>query len=173
MSKKEKAFIAALLVALILCGVFGYAMGMTLVVHAEPVKRVSSAATMEKDTEGNLYILRHGKKQTGLIRYRGNIYYAHRTKSACYPVGSLATDSFKEIDGDWYYFGKTGKAQKHDNRYIDIRSRNSTVRAFFIPGTGRQQRYYTRDKQYQVRRGHKWVPVGMQTYPYGQMDMQP
>ena len=173
MNKKEKRLVAAIILAILLCGLIGYVLGSTVIVHAEPVKRISSSATMKKDAAGNRYIIRHGKKQTGLIRYRGNIYYAHRTKSACYPVGSLATDCFKEIDGKWYYFGKTGKAQKHDSRYIDIRHRNYTVRAIITPGTGKKQRYYTRDHQYQIRRNGKWVPVGMRTYPYGQMDMQP
>lgn len=173
MSKKDKALIAAILLAIFLCGLVGYMMGTVIIVHAEPIRKVSSSATMKVDAGGNRYIVKHGKKQTGLIKYRGNIYYGHRTKSACYPVGSLATDCFKEIDGDWYYFGKTGKAQKHDSRYIDIRSRNWTVRDIYTPGTGKKQRYHTRTKRYQVRKGGKWRTVGMQTYPYGQMDWQP
>ena len=173
MKKSDKRRIAAILAIIILCGMVWYILGSTIIVHAEPVRKVSSSATMKTDADGNRYITRHGKKQVGLIRYRGNIYYAHRTKSALYPVGALATDCFKEIDGDWYYFGKTGKAQKRDSRYIDIRSRNSTVRSIITPGTGGTERYNTREHRYQVKNGRRWETVGMQTYPYGQMDFQP
>ena len=173
MERKTKALIAVIILALIFSAIVSFVLGTAVIAHAETIKRVSSDAKKETDSDGNRYIIRHAKKQVGLIRYRGNIYYAHRTKSALYPVGALATDCFKEIDGDWYYFGKTGKAQKRDSRYIDIRSRNSTVRSIITPGTGGTERYNTREHRYQVRNGRRWESVGMQTYPYGQMDFQP
>lgn len=146
---------------------------MTAVCHAETVKHVSSNAISYTEYDGNSFIEgRDGEKITGLVRYRGNIYYGHREGTPEHPVGSLARDCIKMIGRDWYYFGRDGKAQKHDSRYIDIRSRNRTVRYIYIPGTNRKQRYNTREERYQVKRHGRWTTVGMQVYPYGQMDWQ-
>ena len=146
---------------------------MAAVCHAETVKHVSRTAISYTEYDGNRFIEgADGEKITGLIRYRGNIYYGHREGTPAHPVGSLALDCFKMVDGDWYYFGKDGKAQKHDSRYIDIRSRNRTVRYIYTPGTNRKQRYSTREERYQVKKHGKWMTVGMQVYPYGQMDWQ-
>lgn len=122
-------------------------------------------------------VCRHDKKQSkdkrlGLYRKHGNYYYAHKTSSPRYKKGDLSRECFRIINGKWYYFRKSGKMQKRDSHYIDIRHRDYSVRYIYTPGTNRQQRYSTKLNRYQVKVGRHWMEVGMQCY-YGPLDDQP
>ena len=105
-------------------------------------------------------------KDYGLRRKHGNYYYIH-------PDGEITRDAFRYINGKLYYFRKSGKMQTRDSRYIDIRSRDHSVRYIYVPGTNKHERYNVKEARYQIRRRGRWRLVGMQCLPYGQLDMEP
>ena len=105
-------------------------------------------------------------KDYGLRRVHGHYYYVH-------PDGEITRDAFRYINGKLYYFRKSGKMQTRDSRYIDIRSRDHSVRYIYVPGTNKHERYNVKEARYQIRRRGRWRLVGMQCLPYGQLDMEP
>ena len=125
-----------------------------------------------RDDNGDLYIAKNGRLRTGLVHYRGRIYYAHKTRSMKYPAASLARAEYKVIRGKWYYFGADGSAQRKDSHYINIRSRDCTVRYIYTPGTGRRQRFNTSTWRYEVKKRGRWRAVGNQCDMYGVYDPQ-
>jgi hypothetical protein len=125
-----------------------------------------------RDGSGNLYIVKSGKIRTGLVHCRGRIYYAHKTRSRKYPAASLVKNEYKVIRGKWYYFGSDGSAQRKDSRYIDVRSRDCTVRYIYTPGTGRRQRFNTDTWRYERKTNGRWRATGNQCDMYGVYDPQ-
>ena len=103
---------------------------------------------------------------TGLQRYHGHFYFIKEN-------GEVSRDSFRVYENKVYYFGKDGRLQTRDSHYIDIRSKDHSVRYIYTPGTKKRQRYNTALKRYQVKHGRHWISVGMQCIPYGQFDMEP
>lgn len=144
---------------------------VTITLLALPASAKGISGRIESP-DGNLYLVKSGRICTGLTKYRGRLYYGHRSKSACYPLGSLAVDCLRIEGGRWYYFGHNGKALNRDTQYFDVRSADSTVRYFFIPGTGKRQRYNTALERYQRKVGNHWEDMGMQCYPQAMMDWQ-
>lgn len=125
-----------------------------------------------RDGSGNLYIVKNGKIRTGLVHCRGRIYYAHKTRSRKYPTASLVKNEYKVIRGSWYYFGSDGSAQRRDSHYIDVRSRDCTVRYIYTPGTGRRQRFNTSSWRYERKINGRWRATGNQCDMYGVYDPQ-
>lgn len=118
---------------------------------------------------GDLMIVKNGRVKTGLFRFNGRMYYGRKD-------GTLSRDCLrvfgKGASARWYYFEHSGKAQRKDSAYIDIRSKNGTVRYIYVPGSGRTQRYNTRTQRYQNKVRGKWYDLGMQCWPYGLVDFE-
>lgn len=131
------------------------------------------------DAAGHIYIMRHGKPRLGHFRYKGRLYYGHRTSSATYPKGSCTAGDMRIEKGNrWYAYGTDGAMIRKDMYVkkgrtkrilqLDIRSRDHTVR--YVYGTARGSigsRYSTAEgrMQYQDDKG-KWRSYeGMPYYP--------
>ena len=69
---------------------------------------------MATDRAGNMYIYKHGRLQTGWVHYKGNVYYAHKTSSACYPKGSICKSTYRIRGERMYYFDGKGKRLKKE-----------------------------------------------------------
>lgn len=162
---KRKRFMVLVVAMMIIMAVLP---GRTITVQAKTPRNGKT-----RDAQGDIYIYKHGKLQTGWFTYHGKRYYAHKTKSASYKVGSVTRNAYRiDKNGKWYYFGSTGAMQTKDSHYIDIRSRDKSVRGIKIPGTGGKCRYNTARQRYQEKVGGKWHDVGMQCLPYGLIDHQ-
>lgn len=124
-----------------------------------------------KDPAGNLYIVKDGEIQTGHFRYHGKWYYGHATNSGN-PIGSLTADAFR-VDpmNRWTYYQKNGAALRKNTHYIKLNSKGN-VKYIYVPGTRQKQRYNTKLHRYQMKRKGRWEDVGMQCYPWGQVDDQ-
>ena len=127
---------------------------------------------------GEKVIYHRGKLQTGLFKYKGNWYYGHITRDGL-PRGSVTTDAYKVLwihgTPHWYYFDSEGRMLRHDSKYIDIRSRDQTVRYIYYPGRwARKYRYKTstRHFQYLDPETGKWVNDGASAWPVGWIDWQ-
>ena len=66
-----------------------------MIITVTPVQAKTPRNGKVTDKAGNTYIYKHGKLQTGWFKYKGNIYYAHKTKSACYPKGSICKRTYR------------------------------------------------------------------------------
>lgn len=125
-----------------------------------------------KDPDGNIFIVQNSRIRVGAFRWHGKRFYAHTTMSRYYPVGSLTVDAFRRLaDGRWYYYQRSGAALMKSTRYVRLRN-NGTVKYIYTPGTNMKQRYSTALCRYQIKKRGKWKDVGMQCFPYGQMDLQ-
>lgn len=126
------------------------------------------------DKAGNTYIYKHGKLQTGWFKYKGNIYYAHKTKSACYPKGSICKRTYRVRGKRMYYFDENGKRLKKDSRYIELNKASKSVHRIFAPGiSGKRWCYNANHQRYQeLDKNGRWVDVGNQCWPYGMVDWQ-
>lgn len=126
------------------------------------------------DAQGNIYIYKHGKLKTGWFTYHGKRYYGHKTKSACYPVGSVTQQGFRLKNGKMYYFGRGGAKLTHNDRYIGLNRHSTSVHYIYAPGMGgRRYRYNANRRRYQyLTNSGRWIDTGNQCYPYGMMDFQ-
>lgn len=159
-------------VALVLVGalaVLAVAILLTITVQAK-----TPHSGRVKDAQGNIYIYKHGKVQTGWFRYHGKMYYGHKTKSACYPKGSVARNTYRVKHGRMYYMGDTGARQTKNSRYIALNKCSKSVHYIYAPGMGgRRYRYNANHKRYQYLTDNgKWNDIGMQCYPWGMIDWQ-
>ena len=129
---------------------------------------------MDTDRAGNTYIYKHGRLQTGWVHYKGNVYYAHKTSSVCYPKGSICKSTYRIRGERMYYFDGKGKRLKKDSRYISLNKASKSVHYIYSPGIGgRRYRYNANHRRYQYLRGKgKWTDTGMQCWPYGMVDWQ-
>lgn len=129
---------------------------------------------MITDKAGNTYIYKHGRMQTGWIKYKGNIYYAHKTKSACYSKGSICKRTYRVRGKRMYYFDEKGRRLKKDSRYIELNKASKSVHRIFAPGiSGKRWCYNANHQRYQeLDKNGRWVEVGSQCWPYGMIDWQ-
>lgn len=125
------------------------------------------------DSQGYIYIMKHGKPRTGWFKYHGKVYYGHKTKSACYPKGSVAQNTFRVRHNRMYYFNNKGEKITKSTRYIGLRKGRTSVHYVYMPGS-RWERYNAKHRRFQYldRRTGKWRDMGMQVYPYGWIDWQ-
>ena len=125
------------------------------------------------DSQGYIYIMKHGKPRTGWFKYHGKVYYGHKTKSACYPKGSVAQNTFRVKHNRMYYFNDKGEKITKSTRYIGLRKGRTSVHYVYMPGS-RWERYNAKHRRFQYldRRTGKWRDIGMQCYPYGWIDWQ-
>ena len=123
-----------------------------------------------EDVSGNVYIYKHGKLQTGYFRYKGRTYYGHRTKSACYPVGSIAKSTYRVRNGRMYYFDEKGRKITRSTKYIKLFPHRTSVH--YIQPPASNERFNARTQRWQRRVNGKWKSVGMQNWPYGWVDWQ-
>lgn len=126
------------------------------------------------DSQGNIYIYKHGKLQTGWFKYHGKTYYGHKTKSACYPKGSVARNTYRVRHGRMYYMKNSGAKQTKDSKYITLNRHRTSVHYIYAPGLqNRGYRYNANRKRFQYLDGKgKWKDTGMQCYPVGMIDFQ-
>lgn len=127
------------------------------------------------DKAGHIYILRHGKPRTGWFRYHGKLYYGHKTSSTSYPKGSVTTDAFRIRNGRLYYMQHDGRKMTHSSEFIKLRKGGTSVRYIYFADEGSRWRYNARLHRYQSKDPGtgRWEDVGMQCWPYGQIDAQP
>lgn len=125
------------------------------------------------DSQGYIYIMKHGKPRTGWFKYHGKVYYGHKTKSACYPKGSVAQNTFRVKHNRMYYFNDKGEKITKSTRYIGLRKGRTSVHYVYMPGS-RWERYNAKHRRFQYldRRTGKWRDIGMQCWPYGWIDWQ-
>lgn len=126
------------------------------------------------DKAGNTYIYKHGKLQTGWVHYKGDIYYAHKTKSYSFPKGSICKSTYRVRGHRMYYFDEHGKRLKKNTRYIALNKASKSVHYIYAPGhESRRYRYNANHKRYQyLTDSGKWKDTGMQCWPYGWIDWQ-
>lgn len=127
-----------------------------------------------RDAQGNIYIYKHGKLQTGWFKYHGKTYYGHKTKSACYPKGSVARNTYRVRNGRMYYLTDTGAKLTKDSRYIGLYKHHTSVHYIYAPGMGgRRYRYNAGHRRYQYLQDNgKWTDTGNQCWPWGMIDWQ-
>ena len=115
--------------------------------------------------------------RTGLYKRGGHWYYGHKTNSALYKAGDLTRDSFRIIDGKYYYFCHDGRMLTHSTHYLKVRKgRNGKydVKYVYTPGTGKKRRFNVDLRLGQYKKHGRWITeTGMQYDLYGQIDMQP
>lgn len=153
---------------------------MTMIVSANPPKN-----GRYEDSNGNLYIYKNGKVQTGYFRYKGDTYYGHKKGTKAHPRGSLTRYQFRIRSGNrWYGFDWQGKMYKKDyyrrtgrfKRSLVLKIRkNHTVKYIYTnTSTRRGCRYSTAELRYQRDVGfNDWRTVeGMQFVPDGWVDTQ-
>ena len=126
------------------------------------------------DKAGNTYIYKHGKLQTGWVHYKGDIYYAHKTKSYSYPKGSICKSTYRVRGHRMYFFDESGKRLKKNTRYIALNKASKSVHYIYAPGhESRRYRYNANHKRYQYLQDNgKWADTGNQCLPYGMIDWQ-
>ena len=126
------------------------------------------------DSQGNIYIYKHGKLQTGWFKYHGQTYYGHKTKSACYPKGAVARNTYRVRHGRMYYMKNSGAKQTKDSKYITLNRHRTSVHYIYAPGLqNRGYRYNANHKRFQYLDGKgKWRDTGMQVWPEGMIDWQ-
>ena len=130
--------------------------------------------------QGNGWDERHEaakNPRTGLYKRGGHWYYGHMTKSALYKVGDLTRDSFRIIDGKYYYFCHNGRMLTRNTHYMTVRKgRNGLydVKYVYYPGTGKKSRFNVDLRRGQDKKNGRWITeTGMRYDLYGQIDMQP
>ena len=137
------------------------------------------AATDTGAVQGE-YTVRHvavKKLRTGLYKSGGHWYYGHETASALYNVGDLTRDSFRIIDGKYYYFCHDGRMLTRDTHYMTVRKGHdgkADVIHIYTPGTGKKSRFNVDLRRGQTKKHGRWITeTGMPYDLYGQIDMQP
>lgn len=109
----------------------------------------------------------------GFFQEGKDYYYRYHSSSPMHKRGELAKNSIRMINGKLFYFGHDGKMQRKDSHYLDIRSKDGSIRYIYIPGTHKTQRYNTKLRLKQTKRKGRWrTEAGMQYFPYGQIDWQ-
>lgn len=168
MRKDKKDCIGVALVLVGALAILAVALLLTITVQAKTPHN-----GRVKDAQGNIYIYKHGKMQTGWFRYHGKTYYGHKTKSRMYPRGSVACNTYRVKNGRMYYMGNSGARQTKNSHYIKLNKCSKSVHYIIMPGMGAVYRYNANHRRYQYRtKGGKWVDVGMQCYPVGMIDFQ-
>lgn len=125
---------------------------------------------MVTDKAGNTYIYKHGKLQTGWVHYKGNIYYAHKTKSYSFPKGSICKSTYRVRGHRMYYFDEKGRKITRSTKYIKLFHHQTSVHYIRPPAS--DERFNARTQRWQRRVNGRWENVGMQTWPYGWVDWQ-
>ena len=118
------------------------------------------------------------KPKTGLYKRGGHWYYGHETKSMLYGIGDLTRDSFRIINGKYYYFRYDGRMLEHSTHYLKLGKRDKSgkrhVKYVYMAGTGKKTRFNVKLRRMQYKKHGKWrTEPGMQYDLYGQIDMQP
>ena len=165
---KTRAMRATIMILVgIIVGSFCY----SLTAYAKGAEKITCKHTT---CNGDTYIIKKGKVQTGWVKYNGSTYYCHKTSSLQYPKGSVYKGGYKILHGKWYCFDSKGRLITKDTRSLDIRSKDHTVRYIYGTSmTSRGTRYSTRRKRYQeMDEKGKWHDVGMQVIPAGWANTQ-
>lgn len=159
------------------------ARALVVVIVAAALAGAALAVNVYADTvgiQGNRWDERHEAAKnpgTGLYKRGGHWYYGHKTNSALYNVGDLTRDSFRIIDGKYYYFLHDGRMLTHNTHYMTVRKgRNGKfdVKYIYFPGTGRKSRFNVDLRRGQDKKHGRWITeTGMPYDLYGQIDMQP
>ena len=158
---KTKKRIARALVALIVAATL---VGIALVVNIQ-AETINIQDGLKTELEAG--------PRTGLYKRGGYWYYGHKTKSALYDVGDLTRDSFRIINGKYYYFLHDGKMLTHNTHYIKL-NRDHSVKYIYTPGTRKKHRFNVELRLGQYKKHGRWITeTGMQYDLYGQIDMQP
>lgn len=167
---RVKKKIALILAAVIIMGIV--LMGLLFTVRADAKSTPRNGRT--QDAQGNIYIYKHGKLQTGWFIYHKKRYYGHKTKSRLYPKGAVARNTYRVKNGKMYYFGDDGSKQTRSSKYITLNRHSTSVHYIHAPGhESRRYRYNANHKRYQyLTDSGKWKDTGMQIWPYGWIDWQ-
>lgn len=126
---------------------------------------------------GNLFIYKHGRIQTGWVRYKGHTYYCHKTGSNKYPVGSATRGEMRVRKGKFIAFkGSTGQRITKDyyvrkgrfKKRLSLKmNRDGSVR--YVYNTSAcfgYRRYNCKERRYQEEQlDGTWKTVGMQFWP--------
>ena len=136
------------------------------------------------DSQGHIYIMKHGKPRTGYFTYHGKHYYGHKTNSKKYPKGSVTRGQFRIRSGNrWYAYSVRGTRYEKDH-YIrwgrfkirpDLKIRKDhTVKYVYCITSTSYMRYSTKELRMQEETTFgKWRTIeGMQFIPYGWVDYQ-
>lgn len=165
---KRKKMIARALTALIIAAVIA---GAAVVVSAKAETTALQGSTWEKRHEAT------NTERIGLYKRGGHWYYGHKTNSALYKIGDLTRDSFRIIDGKYYYFCHDGRMLTRNTHYMTVRKgRNGLydVKYVYYPGTNKKSRFNVDLRRGQDKKNGRWITeTGMQYDLYGQIDMQP
>ena len=152
MTKAKRTMILAMVLILILT-----ALPMTALAAGKKPK-----TGMWTDGKGYTYIYKNGKLQTGWITYKGNRYYAHKTKGAA-PKGSLTKDAVRVKNGHMYYFDSNGKKITKTTRTLyaqyEVKGHGSTKVLYIYKTRGSrrgQTRYNCEKRRYEYKTGGKW-----------------
>lgn len=160
--------IARALTALIIAAVIA---GAAVVVSAKAETTALQGSTWEKRHEAT------NTERIGLYKRGGHWYYGHKTNSALYKIGDLTRDSFRIIDGKYYYFCHDGRMLTRNTHYMTVRKgRNGLydVKYVYYPGTNKKSRFNVDLRRGQDKKNGRWITeTGMQYDLYGQIDMQP
>lgn len=162
----NKRFLSALMILTII-------FSMAMAVEAKSDLYFSTGKVKEgfvQDRQGNLYIYKNYKEQTGWISYRGHRYYAHKSKSYCCPTGSLSVNTYRVEKDKIYYLCGHGEMLTKSTKYIKL-NRDNSVKYIYIPGDP-TTRYNVKHTRYQTKENGKWKDTGMECYPYWLIDWQ-
>lgn len=166
---RVKKKIALILEAVIIMGIV--LMGLLFTVRADAKSTHRNGKVT--DAQGNTYIYKNGKLKTGWFTWKGNRYYAHKTKSRMYPRGSICKNTYRVKNGKMYYFGQDGSKQTKSSRYITINKRGTSVHYIHAPGMIRRYRYNCNRHRYQYLDDKgKWINDGEKCWPEGMIDWQ-
>ena len=123
-----------------------------------------------RDAQGNIYIYKHGRLQTGWFKYHGKWYYGHKSKSVMYPKGAVARNTYRVRNGRMYYFTDSGAKLVKSTKFIKLFRGRTSVHYIQIPGS--DDRFNARTQRWQRLVNGKWKDTGMQCWPYGWIDWQ-
>lgn len=158
MNRKRKtvSMVVAVFVIAFLLGISGEAKGVTGII---------------KGPSGNIFVVQDGKIKVGSFRFRGNRYYAHTTSKGVYPAGAVARSTYRIENKKFYRYKKNGARLVKSTRYIRLKQ-DGSVDYWVVPGLLPKMRYKTSEFRYQIYQNGRWTSVGMQCFPYGEIDWQ-
>lgn len=110
--------------------------------------------------------------RSGWIKQDGDTYYIHKTQSYAYKAGEPTKSAYRWRNGKLYYFGASGKMQKHSSKYIKL-NKDDSVKFVYTPGTNHCERYNVKLRRYQrLTKRCRWKSVGIQCNVWWMCDWQ-